>query len=151
ANATGSILAYAYLGDVGDSLTGDKKTQTFEDSYLDLLFSELKRLGFRAVTYMPSRNTIPQLLRIQKLCAENGLLEISGEDINSSRQSFICQALAKPEFSHLIDMTWALIGHEKAATEDMNNAFFSAETINRFPSLKERIEHFKKIGKGTNI
>ena len=34
----GIVLAYAYLGDVGDSVTGDKKTQKFEDDFLDDVF-----------------------------------------------------------------------------------------------------------------
>jgi hypothetical protein len=38
----GAISAYAYLGDVGDSVTGDKKPQKFEDDYLDELFDVLR-------------------------------------------------------------------------------------------------------------
>ena len=36
---SGGILAYAYLGDVTNSVTGDKKAQKFEDDYLDELFA----------------------------------------------------------------------------------------------------------------
>ena len=91
----------------------DKKTQKFEDDYLDLLFDELNRLGFNAVTYMPTRNTLEQLLRIKELCKKYNLMEISGEDINSPRQVFICEALKNPIFSNLVDSTWALIKHER--------------------------------------
>lgn len=123
ANAIGCILAYAYLGDVGESVTGDKKAQKFEDEYLEQLFEVITGLGFHAVTYMPSRNTLAQLLRVKALCRRHNLLEISGEDINTPRQSFICEALARPEFRNLVDSTWALIGHEIAATEDLKQAF----------------------------
>jgi len=109
----GAISAYAYLGDVGDSVTGDKKTQKFEDDYLDLLFEELSQIGFDAVTYMPSRNTAPQLDRIRTLCDRYGFMQISGEDINSPRQSFICPQLKDPKFSNLVDSTWELIRHER--------------------------------------
>ncbi len=115
----GGIAAYAYLGDVGDSVTGDKKAQKFEDDYLDLLVEVLRELEFDAITYMPTRNTLPQLQRLMKLCEENGFFQISGEDINSPRQSFICKALDDPNFGHLIDATYTLIGYENAATEDM--------------------------------
>ncbi len=142
----GAILAYAYLGDIEESVTGDKKAQHFEDAYLELLFNEIKRLKFQAVTYMPTRNTKAQLARIRSLCKQNGLLEISGEDINSPRQSFICPALSQPEYSHLVDMTWALIGHELEATRDASYGFFTPETKKRFPGLDERIMHFKSIG-----
>ena len=41
------------------------------------------------------------------------MTEISGEDVNSSRQSMICPQLAKPEFKHLVDMAWTLVNREK--------------------------------------
>jgi hypothetical protein len=109
-----AISAYAYLGDVGDSVTGDKLSQTFEDSYLELLFAEIHELGFAAVTYMPSRNTMAQLMRVRELCDRYGFMQISGEDINSPRQSFICEALSNPIFQNLIDSTWELVRHERA-------------------------------------
>jgi len=145
-NEIGSISAYAYLGDVGDSVTGDKKAQKFEDEYLDLLFDVIKELGFNAVTYMPSRNTLEQLRRVKALCERYGFFQISGEDINTPRQSFVCEALKNAEFNNLLDSTWALIGHEKAATEDINKGMFSKETIAKYPDLNERIRVYKEIG-----
>ena len=69
----GAVLCYAYLGDVGDSVTGDKKAQKFEDDYLDEVFQCLKDCGVPAVTYMPTRNTPAQLERVRKLCDDNGI------------------------------------------------------------------------------
>jgi len=109
----GAISAYAYLGDVGNSVTGDKRTQEFEDAYLDELVAFLKNAGFKAITYMPTRNTAEQLKRLMALCDKHNLFQICGEDINSPFQSFICGALEKPEFKHLIDAAWALIDHER--------------------------------------
>ena len=120
----GAISAYAYLGDVGDSVTGDKKAQKFEDSYIGLLFDTIKGLGFNAVTYMPSRNTMDQLRRVRSMCDLYGLFQISGEDINSPRQKFICEAQRNPEFSNLHDATLRLIRHEAEATEDITKAMF---------------------------
>lgn len=114
----GGIAAYAYLGDVGQSVTGDKKAQTFEDAYLDELVEVIKECGFDAITYMPTRNTAQQLDRLTKLCEDNGFFQISGEDINSPRQSFRCKALDNPAFGHLIDATYALIGYETLASTD---------------------------------
>lgn len=142
----GAISAYAYLGDVEDSVTGDKKSQKFEDDYLDLLFEVIKDLGFDAVTYMPSRNTMAQLQRVKEMCRKFQLFEISGEDINSPRQSFICEALRKEEFANLIDSTWALIGHEKAATQDISDGMFSDKTIRKYPDLEKRIQVYKELG-----
>ena len=150
AKEMGAIPAYAYLGDVGDSVTGDKKTAKFEDSFLDDLVVELKKAGFLAIAYMPTRNTMPQLQRIMKLCRENDFFEISGEDINSSRQKFACEALAKPEFAHLISSTWALIGHEHISTEKgIEYGMFSKNTLQNTPNLQDRITQFAEIGKNT--
>lgn len=107
-----AFSAYAYLGDVGDSVTGDKKTQKFEDDYIDELFEVIKALNFKAVTYMPSRNTMEQLRRVRALCDKYGFFQISGEDINSPRQSFICEAQRNPEFANLYESTMTLIRHE---------------------------------------
>ena len=108
-----AYLCYAYLGDVGDSVTGDKKAQKFEDDYLDDVFACLKEEGVTAVTYMPTRNTPAQLERLRKLCDDYGMFQISGEDINSPRQIFVIKAMENPMFQNLIDATWKLIEHEK--------------------------------------
>ena len=118
----GGIAAYAYLGDVGNSVTGDKKAAKFEDDYLDELVGVLLELGFDAITYMPTRNTLAQLQRIMKICEDNKFFQISGEDINSPRQSFICRALDDEHFKHLIDNTYTLIGYEQAASENLEAA-----------------------------
>ena len=112
ARDVGAVLCYAYLGDVGDSVTGDKKAQKFEDDYLDDVFACLKDCGVPAVTYMPTRNTPAQLARLRRLCEENGIFQVSGEDINSPRQSFVIRAMEDPQFQNLIDATWKLIDYE---------------------------------------
>lgn len=108
-----AILAYAYLGDVEESVTGDKPKQAFEDAYLPLLFETLRNLGIKALSYMPSRNTLKQLKLIQAFCQSAGMMEISGEDVNSPRQSFVCEHLLLDDFRHLSDSTWHLIKHER--------------------------------------
>ena len=145
-DSIGAISAYAYLGDVGDSATGDKKAQKFEDDFLDELFETLRGLGFHAVTYMPSRNSMTQLDRVRELCEKYSFLQISGEDVNSSRQSFICLALRNDKFRNLIDTAWALIGHEQIASEHLNASMFSAQTEKKYPSLEQRIKVYKGIG-----
>jgi hypothetical protein len=106
--------AYAYLGDVGESPTGDKRPERFEDAYLDDLMPLLRELGFRAVAYMPPRNTKAQLMRLRGLCAQYGFMEISGVDINSPRQAFNCPELLDEDFANLIETTQALAEHENA-------------------------------------
>ena len=108
-----AYLCYAYLGDVGNSVTGDKKAQKFEDDYLEDVFECLKEEGVGAVTYMPTRNTMDQLNRLRSLCDQYGMFQISGEDINSPRQSFVIRAMENPMFANLIDATWKLIEHER--------------------------------------
>jgi len=147
AERLGAIPAYAYLGDVGVSVTGDKKAQKFEDAYLDELIAYMAETGFKAVTYMPARNTDKQLSRIKALCESSGLMQISGEDINSPLQRFICEKIETPGFKHLIDSAWALVGHELACAGGLSEGMFSAETVARLPGLEERIEYFAELAR----
>ncbi len=145
---TGSIATYAYLGDVGESVTGDKRAQRFEDGYLDELFALLKDLGFQAITYMPTRNTAAQLERVRALCDRHGFFQVSGEDINSPRQSFLCEALRNPGFANLIDATWALIAHERLSEDDPAEGLFGARAVARHPDIVGRVQAFAQVGRG---
>jgi hypothetical protein len=146
AKQIGAIPTYSYLGDVRNSVTGDKKDQEFEDAFLDELIPWLSQAGFRAVAFMPSRNTPSQLIRIMGLCRRYGLFQISGEDINSPFQSFICPQLSDPAYNHLVQATWALIGHEAIATKAQEEGMFTQKTLRCMPSLEERIAYFAKVG-----
>jgi len=117
ANDVGAILCYAYLGDVTDSVTGDKAAQKFEDDYLDELFSELSKAGVGAITYMPTRNTLEQLNRVRSLCDDYKMMQVSGEDINSPTQSFVIKAMENPMFANLVDSTWSLIKNENSSID----------------------------------
>lgn len=141
----GIIPTYCYLGDVGESPTGDKKAQKFEDEYLDEILDVVKKSGFEAIAYMPSRNTMEQLKRVMDKCKDYGFVEISGEDINQPRQSFICEKLREPEFAHLENSTWALVGHEFAAERDINEGIYSEKIKAEYPDMNNRIAHFKDI------
>ena len=147
ADETGAISAYAYLGDVKNSVTGDKKDDAFEDAYLNDLVEWLSKSGFRALTYMPARNTPVQLARIAELCVRHNLFQISGEDINSPFQGFVCRALEDPRHSRLITAAWALIGHERAADADPDQGMFSSRSIAKTPDLDERAAQFAEIGR----
>jgi len=133
---------------VGDSVTGDKKAQKFEDDFLDELVEYVAGLGYRAITYMPSRNTREQLRRVRGLCEKHGLFQISGEDINQPRQSFVCQAQRDPEFANLYEATWALIAHEWRSTENPEDGLFSQKSIEKWPDLNERVKAFARFGEG---
>ncbi len=143
----GAISAYPYLGDVGDSVTGDKRAQKFEDDFLYVLLTQLKQLGFRAITYMPSRNTFNQLERLRTLCDNLIFFQISGEDINSPRQQFICEQQRNAVFNNLHDSTWALIAHEWLSTQDRSRGLFSPESEAAERDLVKRTEHLAKLGK----
>jgi len=146
AKSIGAIPAYAYLGDVGESPTGDKKAEKFEDDFLPELFTELKRIGFLAITYMPPRNTREQLARVQNLCRDYGFMEISGVDINQPRQSFNCPELRLPEFAHLNASTWAMVAHEALASVDVGLGLFSEANPYASLSLGDRIALYSRAG-----
>jgi hypothetical protein len=151
ARSAGAVPAYAYLGDVAESPTGDKRAEKFEDDYLEEFFEELTRLGFQAVTYMPPRNTAEQLRRLRTLCADRGFMEISGVDINSSRQSFNCPEVLRPEFRHLLDTTWALIAHERLGSVDAALGFFSPQNPLAGAPLPARLEAYARAGRDLDL
>jgi len=151
AKSISAIPAYAYLGDVGESPTGDKKAEKFEDDFIEDLFVELSGMGFLAVTYMPPRNTQEQLRILRKLSAEHGLMEISGVDINSSRQSFNCPEVLREEFRHLLDTTWALIAHERFASVDERYGLFSERNPLASAGLTQRLAFYASLGKKLDL
>ena len=146
AKSINAIASYCYLGDVDKSPTGDKKAQKFEDSYLEEVMEECTRIGFDAVSFMPSRNTSEQLDRLMKLCDKYGFMQISGEDINQPRQKFLCKQLEQEEYSHLIDTTWALIGHEIATSKNARNAMFKKARPDK-QGIEKLILKYQEIGK----
>ena len=95
---------------------------------------------------MPPRNTREQLARVQALCRSHGLMEISGVDINSSRQSFHCPEILRPEFAHLNASTWALIAHEKLASIQPELGFFHPNNPLASAGLTERTAAYAKVG-----
>ena len=146
-NSIGAIPAYAYLGDVDQSVTGDKKAEKFEDDFLVELLDTLVDIGYPAITYMPPRNTLEQMHRLQGLAKERNLMEISGVDINSSRQSMNCPELLQPSCRHLVDSAWALVAHEKLATKDEKLGLFHPENPYAEKSLDERLGMYARIGR----
>ena len=147
----GAIPAYAYLGDVAESPTGDKKAEKFEDEILDELMPVLHDIGFPAITYMPPRNTKAQLMRLQGLCARYGFMEISGVDINQPRQSFNCPELRMPEFRHLDDATWAMVAHEALSSVDRRLGLFSRDNPHAHLPIAERIAIYAKAGRELDL
>ncbi|MDA8411441.1 MAG: PHP domain-containing protein [Treponema sp.] len=143
----GAIPAYAYLGDIADSPTGDKKAEKFEDEFLDELIPYLADLGYRAIAYMPPRNSAAQLARLRGLCSRAGLMEISGVDINSSRQSFNCAEVLDPAMTHLVDATWALIAHERLSGIDPRFGLFAADNPLASMPIAGRIESYGTFGR----
>ncbi len=151
AKEIGAIPAYAYLGDIAESPTGDKKAEAFEDSFLEELFQELHGIGFLAVTYMPPRNSSEQLARVQKLCKEHNFMEISGVDINSPRQSFLCPELRKSQYSHLNDSAWALIAHEQLLSQGDQFGLFAPNSPQSALPISERVALYATYGRSLNL
>ncbi|MBU9746771.1 PHP domain-containing protein [Lachnospiraceae bacterium ASD3451] len=144
-NSLGCIPTYTYLGDVrGESVTGDKKTQKFEDDILDDLFKYVSEYGMQGFSYAPSRNSEDQVKRVRDLCARYNMLEVCGEDINQPRQPFINTTLTAEEKKYFDDVAWAIIGHEKVADGALERGILSEETKRKYPSVQERIRVFRE-------
>lgn len=56
--------------------------------------------------------------RLRALCDRFGMFQVSGEDVNSPRQEFVCKAMEDPQFANLIESAWLLIRHEQGVEND---------------------------------
>lgn len=146
AKSIGAVPCYAYLGDVSASPTGDKKAEKFEDEYLDEFVVALKEIGFPAITFMPPRNTPEQLERVSRLATDNGLIEVSGVDINQPRQVFACPELREERFAHLNTSTWAMVAHEELSNLDLRLGLLHPENPLADLTLAERVARYGKVG-----
>jgi hypothetical protein len=54
---------------------------------------------------------------LRALCERYGMMQISGEDINSPRQKFTIEKMREEQFANLIESTWRLIRHENGERE----------------------------------
>jgi hypothetical protein len=100
---------------------------------------------------MPPRNKPEQLRKVQRLCAECGFMEISGVDINSSRQSFNCPEVLRDEFRHLLDTTWALIAHERLSSVEARYGLFSKDNPLAGTDLSKRLSIYAGLGKKLDL
>jgi len=78
-------------------------------------------------------------------------MEISGVDINSSRQSFNCPEVLRDEFRHLLDTTWALIAHERLAGIDRRFGLFSEDNPLASLNLDKRLAAYAAFGKKLDL
>jgi hypothetical protein len=78
-------------------------------------------------------------------------MEISGVDINSSRQSFNCPEVLREDCRHLVDTTWALIAHEYLAAVDPSRGLFSSDNPLASLSLTERLAIYAAAGKALDL
>ena len=74
-------------------------------------------------------------------------MEISGVDINSSRQSMNCPELLEPAARHLVDSAWALVAHEKLSSVDAKLGLFHPQNPFAEKSLQTRLEHYARLGR----
>ena len=74
-------------------------------------------------------------------------MEISGVDINSSRQSFNCPEMLDPGCVHLVDSAWALVAHEKLTDHRKSWDLFSDEHPWAKLPLERRISKYAELGR----
>jgi hypothetical protein len=78
-------------------------------------------------------------------------MEISGVDINSSRQSFNSPEVLAPPFRHLVDTTWALIAHERLSSADKRFGLFSTDNPLATEDLSVRLAAYAKAGRSLDL
>ena len=145
-NRIGAIPVYAYLGDVGESPTGDKKAEKFEDDFLDELVPELSRSVLKALP------TCRRVIRANNSPASKryvdnmAYLKSVALILIVRAQAFTCPILLDPQFRHLLDATWALFAHERLGNYDASYGSFSPDNPLANISLDERVAAYAHIG-----
>ena len=99
----------------------------------------------RAFSYAPTRNAPDQVERVRALCREYDMLEVLGEDINQPRQDFIMKHSSDADRQFFNDSTWAIIGHEILANQDLEQSIISDSTLAKYPELSGRIQYYKEV------
>ena len=103
-NEIGAISAYAYLGDVASSVTGDKRAQKFEDDYLDELIPtrylrvQGRHLHALAQHPRPDRARARPVQEVRPFADQR-----RGHQL--PRQPFVCEAQRDPAYRDLVDST----------------------------------------------
>ena len=160
ANEVGGIPCYMYRGAAespdtadaeGDSAQGSGDAaapgpQRFEQSHMEQLVPALRGIGFRALSYSPRRNGHAELERLQQLCAEHGLMELSSIRVQSNRTPFVAEELEQDAYRHLTDSAWALIAHEKLSACNPRLGLFAAGNPYYDLALPERIRKYSELG-----
>lgn len=141
----GAFPCYSYLGDVKESVTGDKKPQKFEDEYIELLFEVINELGIKSITYSPTRNTTDQLEKLRSLARKYDMFTVCGDDINSIRQSFVIKSLENQEFGDLVVNSKILEVNEKLGQDNLEECYFSHENQLKYPTTEKRNAHFLSL------
>jgi hypothetical protein len=75
------------------------------------------------------------------------MLPVVGHSIYNKDESFSCGLLKKTEFSHLLDVIWALSAHELLSSANKGcGLFLSSDPLSIMP-LKDRVKTYCEIGK----
>ena len=129
---TGAILTYPCSGD---------------ESLSEEFFKELKDIGFKAVSYESSKLGEDRIKEISTICEKLEMLQLSGDFIDRPRNSFTASYSNTAVYDQLKETSWAIIGHEKAASVNEEFGIFSNKIIEKFPTLKERVAYFSYLAK----
>jgi|GEM_PF-606767 len=143
---SGGILTYLYMGDIEHVVFGENRVEVYEDSILEYLLKELKRLGINAITVSPSRHTAEQIENIMTLAKEYQLIIIPGETIYTRRQDVKYEEIDEVKYPWLIESAYAISGNQKAIESEIGG-FLSAQAVQKYVDPKVRLSVFAELGR----
>lgn len=145
AHRHGALLTYTYSGEVRRVYEGEEVVFSLEDAYLEELISDLGKLGFDAVEYIPSLVSAERAERLSTLVKQNGMFVLPCTDINSPRQRFVPDGL--DDNAELVRNLWAVVGHGKSTGYDISDGINTEKSKAKNPELEARLKLYAEVGK----
>ena len=125
---------------------GAISSATYKGEDLEEFISTVKTLGVQSVTAEFCEKDQAFMQKFFDACMDNGILPLVRVVIDHPRKNLNCKFEDAELAKKYKETTLCIVGHEISASTSINDGMFSAETVEKFPSLPERIKLYSRIG-----
>lgn len=142
AHEVGAICSFEYVVKRGRSKRSDEEIIEYNRK----LVKRLKKLGFDAVSFDPTKFSASVTEEFAKLLEENEILPLNLTRVEFPRRRFDCSCPDKKLKEKMTDSVYAIVGSEICENERSSQGFLAYQDV-RIDSFAERVKLFSKIGR----